>query len=32
MKMLNVHRPDFGFLFDSMIYNHGEAVPMDALI
>jgi 2-oxopent-4-enoate/cis-2-oxohex-4-enoate hydratase len=26
MTMLNVHRPDLGFLLDSM---HGEAVPMD---
>jgi 2-oxopent-4-enoate/cis-2-oxohex-4-enoate hydratase len=32
MDMLNVHQPDFGYLLDTMIYNEGEAIPMDTLI
>ncbi|MDP9114921.1 MAG: 2-oxopent-4-enoate hydratase [Acidobacteriota bacterium] len=32
MTALNVHRPDFGFLFDSMVYNSGDAVPINTLI
>ena len=32
MDMLNVHQPDFGYLLDGMIYNEGEAIPMDTLI
>ncbi|SFB35097.1 2-oxopent-4-enoate/cis-2-oxohex-4-enoate hydratase [Collimonas sp. OK607] len=32
MDMLDVHQPDFGYLFDSMIYNDGEAIPMESLI
>lgn len=31
-NMLNVHQPDFGYLLDGMIYNEGEAIPMDTLI
>ena len=32
MNMLGVHQPDFGYLLDSMVYNEGESVEMDALI
>jgi 2-oxopent-4-enoate/cis-2-oxohex-4-enoate hydratase len=32
MDMLNVHQPDFGYLLDTMIYNEGEAIPMETLI
>jgi 2-oxopent-4-enoate/cis-2-oxohex-4-enoate hydratase len=32
MDMLNVHQPDFGYLLDTMIYNEGEAIPMESLI
>ncbi len=32
MDMLNVHQPDFGWLLDGMIYNEGEAIPMESLI
>jgi 2-oxopent-4-enoate/cis-2-oxohex-4-enoate hydratase len=32
MDMLNVHQPDFGYLLDSMIYNEGDAIPMESLI
>jgi 2-oxopent-4-enoate/cis-2-oxohex-4-enoate hydratase len=32
MNMLDVHQPDFGYLLDTMIYNDGEAVPMESLI
>jgi 2-oxopent-4-enoate/cis-2-oxohex-4-enoate hydratase len=32
MDMLNVRQPDFGWLLDGMIYNEGEAIPMDTLI
>jgi len=32
MDMLDVHQPDFGYLLDSMIYNDGEAIPMESLI
>lgn len=32
MDMLNVHQPDFGYLLDTMIYNEGEAIPMNTLI
>jgi 2-oxopent-4-enoate/cis-2-oxohex-4-enoate hydratase len=32
MDMLNVHQPDFGYLLDGMIYNDGDAVPMNTLI
>ena len=32
MNMLNVHQPDFGYLLDTMIYNEGEAIPVNSLI
>jgi len=32
MDMLDVHQPDFGYLLDSMIYNDGDAIPMESLI
>ncbi|MCZ2133997.1 MAG: 2-oxopent-4-enoate hydratase [Burkholderiales bacterium] len=32
MNMLGVFQPDFGWLTDGMLYNEGEAVPMDRLI
>jgi 2-oxopent-4-enoate/cis-2-oxohex-4-enoate hydratase len=32
MNMLGVFQPDFGYLLDGMIYNEGEAIPMDRLI
>ncbi len=32
MNMLNVHQPDFGYLLDGMIYNDGDAIPMNTLI
>jgi len=32
MNMLGVHRPDFGYLLDGMVYNEGESIPMDTLI
>lgn len=32
MSMLGVWQPDFGYLLDGMIYNEGEAIPMDRLI
>jgi 2-oxopent-4-enoate/cis-2-oxohex-4-enoate hydratase len=32
MNMLNVHQPDFGYLLDTMVYNEGEAIPMETLI
>jgi len=32
MNMLGVFQPDFGYLLDGMIYNEGEAIPMDTLI
>jgi 2-oxopent-4-enoate/cis-2-oxohex-4-enoate hydratase len=31
-NMLGVFQPDFGYLLDGMIYNEGEAIPMDTLI
>ena len=31
-QMLNVHQPDFGYLLSGMIFNEGEAIPMDSLI
>ncbi|HJV87914.1 MAG TPA: 2-oxopent-4-enoate hydratase [Noviherbaspirillum sp.] len=32
MDALNVHQPDFGYLLNTMIYNEGEAIPMNTLI
>ena len=32
MNLLGVRQPDFGYMLDGMIYNEGEAVPMDTLI
>ena len=32
MNLLGVRQPDFGYMLDGMIYNEGEAVPMDSLI
>lgn len=32
MNMLGVYQPDFGMLTDDMIYNEGEAIPIDTLI
>ncbi|CAG4885428.1 2-hydroxypent-2,4-dienoate hydratase [Georgfuchsia toluolica] len=32
MNMLGVNQPDFGYMLDGMIYNEGEAVPIDTLI
>lgn len=32
MTMLDVHQPDFGWLTDGMVYNEGEAIPVDRLI
>ena len=32
MNMLQVYQPDFGYMLDGMIYNEGEAVPMERLI
>ncbi|QID17640.1 2-oxopent-4-enoate hydratase [Nitrogeniibacter mangrovi] len=31
-NMLGVHQPDFGWLTDGMVYNEGEAIPIDTLI
>lgn len=31
-NMLGVFQPDFGYLLDGMIYNEGEAIPMESLI
>ncbi len=31
-NMLGVHQPDFGWLTDGMVYNEGEAIPMNTLI
>ncbi|ASK36516.1 2-oxopent-4-enoate hydratase [Alloalcanivorax mobilis] len=27
-RMLNVHQPDFGYLTDTMVYGHGDALPI----
>ena len=32
MNMLGVFQPDFGYLTDGMVYNEGQAIPMDRLI
>jgi 2-oxopent-4-enoate/cis-2-oxohex-4-enoate hydratase len=32
MDMLEVHQPDFGWLLSGMVFNDGDAIPMDALI
>jgi 2-oxopent-4-enoate/cis-2-oxohex-4-enoate hydratase len=32
MNMLGVNQPDFGYMLDGMIYNEGEAIPIDTLI
>jgi len=32
MDMLNVHQPDFGYLLNTMIYNEGDAIPIETLI
>ncbi|WP_103035988.1 2-oxopent-4-enoate hydratase [Castellaniella caeni] len=32
MDMLGVYQPDFGWLTDAMVYNEGEAIPMQRLI
>ena len=31
-SMLNVHRPDFGFLTDAMVFNSGEELPISELL
>lgn len=31
-NMLDVHQPDFGWLLSGMVYNEGEAIPMNTLI
>ena len=32
MDMLGVFQPDFGWLTDAMVYNEGQAIPMERLI
>jgi 2-oxopent-4-enoate/cis-2-oxohex-4-enoate hydratase len=32
MDMLNVRQPDFGWLLSAMVFNQGDAIPMDTLI
>jgi 2-oxopent-4-enoate/cis-2-oxohex-4-enoate hydratase len=32
MNLLGVRQPDFGYMLDGMIYNEGEAIPIDTLI
>ncbi len=32
MNMLDVYRPDFGYMLDGMIYNEGESIDMSTLI
>ncbi len=32
MNMLGVNQPDFGLLTDRMVYNEGDAIPMQSLI
>lgn len=32
MNMLGVFQPDFGYLLDRMVYNEGDAIPMNTLI
>ncbi|GAB3432166.1 2-oxopent-4-enoate hydratase [Massilia solisilvae] len=32
MDLLQVHQPDFGYLLDTMLYNEGEAIPVESMI
>jgi 2-oxopent-4-enoate/cis-2-oxohex-4-enoate hydratase len=32
MDMLKVHQPDFGWLLSGMVFNDGDAIPIDSLI